>query len=337
MNFSNSWLRVGALVAAMFATTFCTAATVSGMYEATVPLVDRSEKGQAAAFQDAMREVLVRVTGQRDAGSQPALAPLIQDARRYVQQFRIVGTNQFFAGFDGAKIERAVIAAGQPLWGQQRPATLVWLAVDDGQQRRIIDAQSTSELKQVIERAAQYRGLPLRWPATGGRIAFEEVWNGTAESLRSTAGEYGADAVLVGRSRSSSAANAQVHWTILYGAESSDWLGTAGEGIHGAADQFARVFAAAGNETVAADVSITVNGIADLAAYARVTDYLESLTLISALDVEQLAGDTVIYRARVRGDAPRLARAIQLGNRLQPVDSAADPTLSGALSYRYRP
>ena len=77
MNFSNSWLRVGALAAAMFATTFCAAATVSGMYEATVPLVDRSEKGQAVAVQEAMREVLVRVTGQRDAASQPALAPLM--------------------------------------------------------------------------------------------------------------------------------------------------------------------------------------------------------------------------------------------------------------------
>ena len=185
------------------------------MYEATVPLTDRSERGQAMAFQEAMREVLVRATGQRDAGTEPALAALVEDARRYVQQFRIVGTNQFFAGFDGAKIERAVIAAGQPLWGHQRPATLVWLAVNDGQQRRIIDAQSSSELRQAIERAAQLRGLPLRWPAATGRVTFDDVWSGTGESLRSTAGEYGAEAVLVGRARSPSAANAQVHWTVF--------------------------------------------------------------------------------------------------------------------------
>jgi uncharacterized protein len=336
MNLANLWLRIGAALASMIVATCCAAATVSGMYEATVPLVDRSDRGQALAFQDAMREVLVRATGQRDAGTQAALAPLIQDARRYVQQFRIVGTNQFFAGFDGAKIERAIIAAGQPLWGHQRPATLVWLAVDDGQQRRIIDAQSSSELRQAIEHAAQLRGLPLRWPAAGGRVAFADVWSGAAESLRSTASEYGADAVLVGRARSSSPANAQVHWTVLYGTQSNDWLGTAEEGVHGAADQFARVFAA-GNDAAATDVSITVNGIADLAAYARVTDYLESLTLISGLAVEQLAGDTVVYRARVRGDAPRLARAIELGNRLQSQDATADPTLTGALSYRYRP
>lgn len=313
-----------------------TAATVPGMYEATVPLPDRSENGQAVAFQDAMREVLVRVTGQRDAGTQPALEPLINDARRYVQQFRIVGNNQFFAGFDGAKVERAVIAAGQPLWGHQRPATLVWLAVDDGRTRTLLDAQSNSELKQAIDRTAEFRGLPLLWPAPGSRTTFEQVWSGSAESLRATASVVGADAVLVGRARSANANNAQVHWTVLYGAESNEWLGTAAEGVHGAADQFARVFAA-GSDAGAADVSITVRGIPDLAAYARVTDYLESLSLISGLAVEQLAGDTVVYRAQVRGDVPRLARAIELGNRLQPEAPGADPALTGALSFRYRP
>ena len=320
----------------MLVSTCSVAATVSGMYEATVALTDRSERGQALAFQDAMREVLVRVTGQRDAGSQPALAPLINDARLYVQQFRIVGTNQFFAGFDGAKIERALVAAGQPLWGHQRPATLVWLAVDDGQRRALIDAQSNSDLKEVLERAAQERGLPLRWPVGGGRIGFNEVWNGSAESLRGTAGEFGADAVLVGRARSFSPANAQVQWTVLYGTESSDWLGTVGEGVQGAADQFVRVFAV-GNDATATAISITVSGVGDLAAYARVTDYLESMALIGDVAVEQLTGDTVVYRARARGDIARVVRAIELGSRLQSADAGAQPNETGALSFRYRP
>lgn len=320
----------------MLVSTCAPAATVSGMYEATVALTDHSERGEALAFQDAMREVLVRVTGQRDAGSQPALASLISDARRYVQQFRIVGANQFFAGFDGAKIERAVIAAGQPLWGHQRPATLVWLAVDDGQRRTLVDAQSGSELKEVLERVAQERGLPLRWPVGGGRIGFNEVWNGSAESLRATAGEFGADAVLVGRARSFSPASAQVQWTVLYGTQSNEWLGTVEEGVQGAADEFVRVFAA-GSDATATAVSITVSGIADLTAYARVTDYLESMALISDVAVEQLMGDTVVYSARARGDLARVARAIELGSRLQPVDAGAAPSETGALSFRYRP
>ena len=112
--------------------------------------------------------------------------------------------------------------------------------------------------------------------------------------------------------------------------------GSIDEGVHGAADKFAGVFAAGGGQGDT-PVLISVSGIGDLGAYAQVTSYLESLTLIRALSVDELAGDTVVYRAQVRGDAARLARAIELGNRLASTQGSSDSALSAALSYRYRP
>jgi hypothetical protein len=283
-----------------------------------------------------MRQVLVRVTGQRAAAYDPSLAPLVNDARRYVQQFRVVGTNQFFVGFDGARLERSIAAAGQPLWGHERPATLVWLAAEDGARRAVVDAQSDSELKRVVDRNAGLRGVPLVWPRSAGGVGFADIWNGSNERLRATAAANGADAVLIGRASRSSAGGWQARWTLLYGEEASEWRGSLDEGVQGAADKFAGVFAVGGGQGDTA-VVISVSGIGDLGAYAQVTSYLESLTLIRALSVDELAGDTVVYRAQVRGDAARLARAIELGNRLASTDGGADPTLSAALSYRYRP
>jgi hypothetical protein len=310
------------------------AATVARLFESTVPLADRSEAAQAAALQEAMRQVLVRVTGQRNAAYEPALQPLVDDARRYVQQFRVVGNNQFFAGFDGARLERSITAAGQPLWGRERPATLVWLATEDGARRTLIDARSDSELKLAVERSAALRGLPLVWPANAAALGFAGVWNGSNDSLRPTAAEHGADAVLVGRA-SRTGSGWQVRWTLLYGEDGEEWRGSIDEGVHGAADKFAGVFAVGGGQGDSA-VIISVSGVGDLGAYARVTSYLESLTLIRALSVDELSGDTVVYRAQVRGDASNLARAIDLGNRLA-TEGNADPALGGALSYRYRP
>jgi hypothetical protein len=312
------------------------AATVAQMFEATVPLGDRSEAGQAAALQEAMRQVLVRVTGQRDAAYNPELAPLVKDARRYMQQFRVVGNTQFFAGFDGARLESAISAAGQPLWGRERPATLVWLAAEDGARRSIIDAQSDSELKGAIDRTASLRGLPLIWPASAAGVTFEDVWSGSNDKLRVTAAERGADAILVGRGNRSSAGGWQVRWTLLYGEQSSDWRGSIDEGVHGAADKFAGVFAV-GSAQGDTSVTISVSGVGDLGAYARVTSYLEALTLIRALSVDELSGDTVVYRAQVRGDASHLARAIDLGGRLASTQGDADPAFGASLSYRYRP
>jgi hypothetical protein len=78
------------------------AVTVARLYEATVPLAERSEHGQDEALQEAMRQVLVRVTGQRNAAYDPPRA-LVNDARRYVQKFRD-RHEPVLAGFDGAKV-----------------------------------------------------------------------------------------------------------------------------------------------------------------------------------------------------------------------------------------
>jgi hypothetical protein len=56
------------------------------LYQGLAPLADRSEASQEGAFQAALRAVLVKVTGRRTADQDPALAPLVTSARRFVQQ-----------------------------------------------------------------------------------------------------------------------------------------------------------------------------------------------------------------------------------------------------------
>ncbi|HYK25953.1 MAG TPA: DUF2066 domain-containing protein, partial [Steroidobacteraceae bacterium] len=51
-----------------------------------VPIFEATVRGgdQTAAAEEAMREVLVRATGRKDAASDPALAPLMMHAAQYV-------------------------------------------------------------------------------------------------------------------------------------------------------------------------------------------------------------------------------------------------------------
>src|SRR6202050_5766174 len=74
--------------------------TRAEMYQATAPVADRSEAAQTAAFQNAMRTVLIRVTGRRSADEDPALGPLLTNARRYVQQYRAAPDSQLWVAFD---------------------------------------------------------------------------------------------------------------------------------------------------------------------------------------------------------------------------------------------
>ncbi|HEX3915595.1 MAG TPA: DUF2066 domain-containing protein [Steroidobacteraceae bacterium] len=295
------------------------ALTRAEMYQATATLADRSDAAHTAAFQDAMKTVLIRVTGRRNADEDPALSALVNNARRYVQQYRAAPDGQLWISFDGPAIDRWLTQNGQPLWGHERPTTLLLLAVQTGTQTgNVVTADQTGDLKSAIDAAAVVRGLPLVWPSGADlqkyRIDYGVVNSGSPSTLAEIARRMGCDGVLIGRA-SGTAATANVRWTHLFQDRSSEFSGTL-EGVNRAADLYAGLFAASGS-LVAVDIEVT--GINDLHDYAGVESYLESLTFISHVSVESLSGDAVRFRLATRGGVDALQRALSLNGRMQPI------------------
>jgi hypothetical protein len=296
------------------------AITRAEMYQATAPVADRSEAAQTAAFQNAMKTVLIRVTGRRNADEDPALSSLVSNARRYVQQYRAAPDGQLWVAFDGPAIERWLTQNGQPLWGHERPTTLVLLGVQTGAQSgSVVTTEDSSDLKSAIDAAATARGLPLVWPSGAElqkfHIDYAAVSTGSPSTFAEIGRRMGSDGVLIGRA-SSASANANIRWTHLYQDRSSEYSGTL-EGVNRAADLYAGLFAASGTPV---PVDIEVSGLNDLRDYASLESYLESLTsLILHVSVESLSGDTVRFRLSTRGGLDSLQRALSLNGRLQPV------------------
>ena len=298
------------------------ALTRAEMYQATAPLADRSDTAYTAAFQDAMKSVLIRVTGRRNADEDPALSSLVSNARRYVLQYRAAPDAQVWVAFDGAAIERWLTQNGQPLWGHERPTTLVLLGVQTGAQGgSVLTTDDSSDLKAAISAAAAARGLPLMWPSGAElqkfHIDYSAVSTGSSSTFAEIGRRMGSDGVLIGRA-SSSSANANVRWTHLFQDRSSEYSGTL-EGVNRAADLYAGMFAASG---AVVPVDIEVSGLNDLRDYASLQSYLESLTFISRVSVESLSGDTVRFRLSTRGGVDSLQRALSLNGRLQPLAAA---------------
>jgi hypothetical protein len=294
--------------------------TRAEMYQATAPLTDRSEAAYTAAFQNAMKTVLIRVTGRRNADEDPALSSLISNARRYVQQYRAAPDTQVSVAFDGPAIERWLTQNGQPLWGHERPTTLVLLGVQTGAQSgNVLTTEDTSDLKLAIDAAASARGVPLMWPSAAElqkfHIDYSAVSTGSPSTFLEIGRRMGSDGLLIGRA-SGASANANVRWTHLFQDRSSEYSGTL-EGVNRAADLYAGLFAASG---AAVPVDIEVSGLNDLRDYATLESYLESLTaLVLHVSVESLSGDTVRFRLSTRGGFESLQRALSLNGRLQPL------------------
>ncbi len=302
------YLRLAAILC-LSAAAVCLGGTALGtarveLFQATAPVADRSEGARTAAFQAALKVVLVRVTGRRTADEDPIFGPLFSNASRYVQQYRSAPDGKLWVAFDGSAIERWLTQNGQPLWGRERPSTLVWLSVQNGSpSAAVLSADDASELKEAIDAAADVRGIPLIWPSA----AMVAAAPGAPAEMGHRAG---AEAVLIGRANN---ADANVHWTFLYQDRSSEFSGTL-EGVNRAADLYAGLFAASGS---VAPVEIDVSGVADLRDYASVQAYLESLTFVTHVGVQALSGDTVRFRLTARGGIEPLQHAIALNGRLQ--------------------
>lgn len=308
------------------------ALTRAELYQAKAPLTDRSEAAQTDAFQAALKIVLVRVTGRRSAEDDPGLAPLISNARRYVQQYRGAPDGQMWVSFDGAAIERWLTQNGQPLWGHERPTTFVWLTAQIGPQAgSVITADDTSDLKTAIDEAAALRGVPLLWPSAlelqRNHLDYAGVNSAAPATLAEVGRRLGGEGILIGRA-SGTGETANVRWVHVFQDRSSEYAGAV-EGINRTADLYAGLFAASGN-LVPIDMEVT--GVGDLREYASIQSYLESLTFVSHVGVVALTGDTIRFRLATRGGAESLQRTLALNGRLQPMPSGD----SGILRFQIR-
>ncbi len=289
------------------------------LYSVTVPYSGDND----AAFREAMRAVLVRVTGRADAPDLPNLAPLVAQASRYVTSFRRAAGGQLAVSFNGPAIENAVDSSGLAFWGNERPVTLVWLALDRGGGRRaLVSASDTSAEKARVDSSAARRGLPLVWPDAGDDLvrAMQQAWSGNHDALVDAARRYGADGVLVGRARQTAAGAYEVEWNFTVAGAAGAAAGELEAGPGLAAERYAGIYASHG-AAQRSEQTVTVTGIATLEGYAMALRTLTRLAPVRGVAVDEVNADSVSFRVNVRGDPEALSQAIVRDGRLQPVDA----------------
>lgn len=325
--YKSSWLFLSVLLAAVPAF----AVTVPDLYEVSMPVTSSRD----AAFVDALKAVVVRVSGRRDAAAR--LGSALNNPRQYIQRFGSTSDNLLQVGFDSVSIDRLLSDAGLPIWGRERPATLVLLSIEapDGS-AYWVDSMSNAAERESIARVAKQRGLPVVWPDLSPQERGQlSAANGSAALLQ-TATRYNANATLLGKARSNGAGGLSVNWTLASDDGAAQASGSLDEGVHLAADTFARIYAASGSSLDS--VMVEISGIGNLNSYASTLNYLEGMTLVRGVALEQVTGDTMRFKLAVRGDAATLRRALALDGKLVPLaQSADDPAAAGRLQFRYQP
>ena len=333
------------------------AVTVKGLYSQKVPVSGQGYQERADAMSQALANVLVKVAGQREVLSNSVVRSALAKPEAYIRKFGFrtdessANRQQYFqAAFDEQAINRLLRSAGVAIWGQSRPSTLIWLAVENGGQRSIVNASGF--FPGVFAESFQVRGLPLLFPLMdfedAAAISTVDVWGGFTRKLQDASRRYGSESILTGRLSQNN--------ELFYGRLSLIFRGmnqsVAVDGLDAvavtqlAADlvgtNLSRHYAIDASDA-SGNTLLVVENISSLEDYAGLSKYLERITAVRDVSVHRVAGSTVELELVIDGSESQLADALALGRNLrvvsqgmQGINGSGSLTASSAtLVYRW--
>lgn len=354
-------LRSLFLLAAIFLSSAAWCAP-AGLYEVEVPVADQAAVSRSAALAEAVRLVVVKVSGRTAAADSAPVKAALRNPAQLVQQYSYRPNEGAAAAelplllgvtFEPRGIDRLIYETGLPVWSSARPLTTVWLAVEQGGERILVGAGDRGLVKELLVRAAQQRGLPLRLPLLDAtdraRVQPGDLWSDFHDSILQASQRYEAQAVLVGRLSPVSGGRWQARWSLYQGSTSQRWNQTSDKvetlvasGINASTDALAAASTVATPTPLGGDeLHWVVTEVRDMRNHRRVIDYLASLRGVSAVLLEEVSSDSLRLRITPSAGVEALQQQLGFDNRLVPLTLLPDPPASlarpGDRLYRLAP
>lgn len=348
------------------------AARLDRMYDATVPIADRSDSAREDGFRRALEAVLVRVIGDRETAAEVMAAGVMGPPRTYVQQYgyeqrirsifhRVDGSKAGAQGsdggsqsepspslhlsvrFDSREVSRALSEAGVPQWGPERPQVLLWLAVEQDGDRQLLASSSDSPLRRTLDAVSEARGLPVVLPLMDLQdqqaVEIADVWAGFEDRVLAASERYQSQAVLTGRIHRVTTETWRARWRWYGPMEETSWEvdgadaeRVLGAGLEGLADRLGSRYALVADPQSVNQVKIVVSGVRDFRDFGRLEAYLRDLSPVQSTKLLRYDDDGLRYEISSRGDPEYLIQAIALGDVL-----VRDPGDAIARSFEPRP
>jgi hypothetical protein len=351
----------------------CAALPAAAWAGRPVPVFQVDVAGQTApALQQAMRDALVRATGRRESATDPVFGGLIADAPKYVQGYDHGPQGELQVVFNEDAVDKAIAALDRSVWDPSRPFTLVVLNPPPDQTDQAADLAG---LEQAAEqRGLPISVVPLPVTGDGGnllpreallemahRYGAEELLVGTPPAAAPTAAAAPAPGsgspaaspapAPAGTSPPTAPAQAQAvpaqappagaagvwQWMLYTDFTTQSWTGSLTAGIDDTADLLAPPPGPA-SANAPARTEVEIDGVSSLADYANIEQMLGAVPGVSAANIRQVSGDSVVFDVTVRGGAAAIDRQLASSPSFARVAPAAQGRGSSgaALVFRYR-
>lgn len=333
------------LVCVALALGLCRAAWALDIYQASAPLADASEASRKAAVTEAFGRVLGQVAGrqavaalaQRPGGREAAQRALLGFGGHTGDD----GMATLEARFDPRAVREFLARQHVATLPDARPTLLLWLLAERDGAPAWVGTDEPQDLALALQQAADARGLPLLLPVLDLTersqlpASLNPADTASIAGLNTASARYRPDGILFGRLRGGGE-----RWQVdlrltLPGREDAVWS-TSGASPQAAIDAgFETIGARLAPAGAVADgppapVQIAIDGISDVAAYARVWQHLQQVPGLRGLRPLTLGNGRAMFRFELAGGDGALAASVEPG---APFTRVAGDTPA----YRYQP
>lgn len=347
-------IRIGCIFLALAISCSTNAVEVKNLYVAEIPVLSQSARDLARGAREGLHQVLVRVSGNTGVDSNPAIKGALSRPQNYYYQYSyekqdrepessaIRDSRQILKiHFEPSAIARLLRQAGLPVWGSNRPSSLVWLAVENETGRILLSDNTSDEMVSLLFIEAKRRGLPILLPLLDlddeANITAAAVWGGFQNKVDNASSRYDPDAIVSGRIYQGADGEWLANW--FYKTD-GEWQNVHSLSIHASdvigdmidhlADSLAERYAL---DSSRSDVWMRVDAVEQLSDYVQLSKYLENLTPVLEVLPVLVDGDEILYRLSTEGKVGQLMELISMDRKLLYLGNT-DPD-SRELQYRW--
>ncbi|MBS0286588.1 MAG: DUF2066 domain-containing protein [Proteobacteria bacterium] len=328
------------------------ATVVPHLYDVTLTSTSQSQDEWQNLVQQGLSQVLERISSDPTLIKNPHVKQALENAPDYVEQYSYEG-NQLVIKYSPELVNQLVQKMGQVVWGQRRPKVVLWLAIEDNHQRRLVGVETDPNLQTYLNTVAQKQGIPLILPLMDledmSAITVTDVWGQFPSVLQQASLRYGAQTILLGRVLHNPKAQGALwegSWQLLEGGsptwrvEGQSLEEVLGQGISGATRFLKPQVNAQENPRFRSGNKpflIAVEGIQSSSDFVNVESYLKSLNPVKDVNIHQLLGALAIFEITLQNDSGRhaLEQAVSMDQHLIPSLSRHQEIAGIESSYRW--
>lgn len=318
---------------------------VNGLYDQEIVVQGQGDAERIRAYREGLTAVILKITGEERWLRNSAVERAIRDAQSYVQEVSYHTSsgpaeqrNFISVRFDRALVDNMLNGAGIPVWDQNRPTVMLWLAVQSPDGRReLLSADSDHPLLEIVREYSRLHGLPLLFPLLDledrRQLPIDVAWSLDDASIRVASERYGADAILSGRVLESTGGDLVGLWQFLF----RDQVET-----FDSFEQDFKPYADAALERITARLSshyglirlstplpvrLRVDNVDSARDYVDVLQYVQSLAVVDKASIALLNGASLELDVTLSGNPFLFTEFIALGRDMQltqPFDPGQD-------------